>query len=756
MKRILFTATAILSAFICPDAPAAAARSYGPPKEYLEIDNVSCGAVEKSDGGDLRAAVKVGPLGVKDPVNGKKQPIFPPPIAPLVITIGFPLPQPIVDWIRDMCANQTDRKTVQLVETDYAGAVQFGTIWYDTQLVEVDFPAFDASDQSPALLTLTFLPGSSRPVAAGTTIDTTAYDALGRTAVNVQCCDFTLAIDGLDTARVNRIEALVIKRPPTSSGIHSDVGSGLPSQATTDFSNLVVSVGKSGAATWQAWFDDFIGKANFSDANEKSGTLAITDSARSREIFTLQFSNLGITRLSPPAYVAGTDQIARDQAELYCETMTVPTAGAQSGTSSTGSSTATGGTATTPASMTAPPPTAGKASLGTTPVAPGAASAGASPSTTAGGAGTPQLSIPAPGAAAVAPPASTVAGSTPTLTSLPPSPAAAPSGTPIPSSASPAIFTSAPTAPGSPAPAPAAPGATTSPTITVPGMGAPTAAPAALASVAPGAAPPRPLTGALATTAPALPTAAADQTPAALANFPVLSGATRTWFSSSRGKSTWQERATYTAAVAPNSALASYAPQLAAAGWDETGRSETGDAAAGTHQFTLDYRNGQTTAHVILAQNQKQGTNLDVRLTSLFPGSSAPALGTGSTAAPATGATAAASDRGVRDPADFPRLPGSIRTSFTATSQKTSSQEIATYTARCSPAAADAFYTQSLPGAGWDEITRYETVDDQSKSDQISTTWQNASRSATMALNGSTAGSADIRVTVTTQVSGTP
>ena len=203
--------------------------------------------------------------------------------------------------------------------------------------------------------------------------------------------------------------------------------------------------------------------------------------------------------------------------------------------------------------------------------------------------------------------------------------------------------------------------------------------------------------------------------------------------------------------MAPDSALASYAPQLAAAGWDETGRSETGDAAAGTHQFTLDYRNGQTSAHVILAQNTKQGTNPSVQLTSLFPGSSAPALGTGSTAAPATGAAASASDRGARDPAEFPRLPGSIRTSFTFTSQKTSSQEIAIYTAKCSPAAADAFYTQSLPGAGWDELTRDETLNDATKDDQISAKWQNASRTAVIALSGSTAGGCDVRVTITTQ-----
>ncbi|HUL51773.1 MAG TPA: hypothetical protein VLT83_00055, partial [Opitutaceae bacterium] len=61
------------------------------------------------------------------------------------------------------------------------------------------------------------------------------------------------------------------------------------------------------------------------------------------------------------------------------------------------------------------------------------------------------------------------------------------------------------------------------------------------------------------------------------------------------------------------------------------------------------------------------------------------------------------------------------------------------------------FYTQSLPDAGWDELTRDETLTDASKSDQISAKWQNASRIAVLALSGSTAGGCDVRVTITTQ-----
>jgi hypothetical protein len=314
--------------------------------------------------------------------------------------------------------------------------------------------------------------------------------------------------------------------------------------------------------------------------------------------------------------------------------------------------------------------------------------------------------------------------------------------------------------PGTVSPAAPTPAAATAPTPPSPGAPASAAAPTPSIrppSFAPVATPPGAISAA-APIAPGLPpgaAAAADQTAAALANFPVLSGATRLAFSSSRSQSTWQERGNYNVAQAPDSAGPTYAQQLAAAGWNEISRSQSGDATAKNLQFTVDLQKDQTRGHVVLTQNTG-GNGMSATVTTLYPGNSAPALGTGGTAAPATGAVTSASDRGTADPADFPRLPGSIRSSFTTSRQTTFTQEIATYTAKCAPAAADAFYAQNLPGSGWDEITRYEDVNDATKSDQISMTWQNAARSAVLALSGSTAGGANIRVTVTTQASGTP
>jgi len=785
LHRWLLATTAVLMVLNPSDLRAAstATRGYASSLFRVEIDGASCASVQKYEGGDLRATVVVeGATGGALP----KKHIASPACAPLVLTLGIPFDPVIAAWINDLCANGKARKTVQILEYDYDMQFRAGVESDNTALVEVDFPAFDASDKSPALLTLVLAPGSTQPLTSDPST-TATYAGISRPA-QVTVSNFTVAIDGLITTYVSRIEPITIKR--SSGGDATGSGHSIAkSPPTTEFSNLIASVAAMDATTWQTWFNDFVVNGNSGDTQEKNGTLTINDTT-GKAVFTLQFSHLGMVRLSPAPYDASSETIRRDQAEMYYETLTLAAGGAAAGTSSSGSSTATGATSTAPASSTAAPGSSTTPSLTGTPPSASTLSPVGTPVGPAT-AGTPTLVSPTSPATLTA--ATPVQGSATAVSAVPglaPTSTLTPSTVPPPApvtTLSPAAATSAAMtpvgpapAPGTPLPMPSAPGvppAPPSPTALAPTAASGTISPAAsTAAVAPTpSSPGAPATPAALTpsiTPPsfapvaatpgavsaATPIAAAstDQTAAALANFPVLSGATRTWFSSSRGKSTWQERANYTAAVAPDSAVTSYAQQLAAAGWDEISRSESGDAATLTHQFTVDLRKDQTSAHVILAQNQKQGTNLTVTLSTQFPGSSAPALTAGFTAAPATGAATSASDRGARDPADFPRLPGSVRASFTSTGQKTSSQEVATYTAKCSPAAGDAFYTQSLPGAGWDEITRYETADDQAKSDQISTTWQNASRSATLALSGSSAGGANIRVAVTTQVSGTP
>src|SRR5882724_1661214 len=180
------------------------------------------------------------------------------------------------------------------------------------------------------------------------------------------------------------------------------------------------------------------------------------------------------------------------------------------------------------------------------------------------------------------------------------------------------------------------------------------------------------------------------QTSALLANFPVPNSATRKLFSSTRQTSVWQERAYYSVVGIPESMSNAYAQQIVAAGWTAATRVTSGNT---TTQFTLDFTKGETKAHLVVAQNPTEGTTLSVTLTTLFS-QSTPALSAGLMVEAASGGTASASDRGARDPSDFPRLPGTIRSSFDSLVDPSGTREEAAYTAISAPANADAFYAQ--------------------------------------------------------------
>ena len=67
------------------------------------------------------------------------------------------------------------------------------------------------------------------------------------------------------------------------------------------FPNLTVTLPELSAATWQAWFDDFVVKGNNTDTQEKTGRLALLDGTL-RERVRIDLSNVGIFRFASSAW----------------------------------------------------------------------------------------------------------------------------------------------------------------------------------------------------------------------------------------------------------------------------------------------------------------------------------------------------------------------------------------------------------------------------------------------------------------------
>jgi hypothetical protein len=83
--------------------------------------------------------------------------------------------------------------------------------------------------------------------------------------------------------------------------------------------NLVITLSDSHAKPMYEWHEDFVIKGNCSQDKEKGGSLEYLANDLKTVLFTLQFKQLGIFKISPDKVEAGSEQIRRIKCEMYCE-----------------------------------------------------------------------------------------------------------------------------------------------------------------------------------------------------------------------------------------------------------------------------------------------------------------------------------------------------------------------------------------------------------------------------------------------------
>jgi len=97
-----------------------------------------------------------------------------------------------------------------------------------------------------------------------------------------------------------------------------------PSLQPFEISNLVFSLAEADSAPMYAWFDDFFLAGNHLNANERSGTIDIFDTALCNSLFTLTLSNIAVVRVTRETQVAGAGLVASIRVEAYVEQLSLP------------------------------------------------------------------------------------------------------------------------------------------------------------------------------------------------------------------------------------------------------------------------------------------------------------------------------------------------------------------------------------------------------------------------------------------------
>ena len=290
----------------------ASARSYSSGNFLLQLDGVKCGFLRSVEGGGATAEVVVEPG--TDFFAKKRLGVV--RYEPVTLALDLSLEKSVYGWIGRTWKGAYERHDLSLIAVDGNLKPVSERELLQTSVAAVTVPALDAASKEPAHLTVVVAPEYSRTrKASGAAVKLPAAKQKQWLPSN-----FRLSIDGLDCSRVSKIDAFTVKQAVAEDAV-GEVRAYAKAAPKLDFPPLRITLAESHAQTWRDWHEDFVVRGNNSEAQEKGGSLELLAPNRQDVLARLAFFGLGIFRLAPLPSVAGSDQVARLVAELYCERM---------------------------------------------------------------------------------------------------------------------------------------------------------------------------------------------------------------------------------------------------------------------------------------------------------------------------------------------------------------------------------------------------------------------------------------------------
>ena len=281
----------------------------------LSLDGEVCGILAGVTGGSIYGEFVTEKLGLdrlaRKHLSGVKY-------EEIALEVGLGMSARFHDWVKESLQGKEIRKDGFVYVCDYNYQPR-GSLAFTRALVsEVSFPRTDAASKDPAKLTVKLAPemlrSSRNPPKAELKLTPSKQQKKWMSA------NFRLEIDGLDCTRVNRVSPPVARRALVEHAV-GELRDYEREGSPWDFGNLTVTLAQSHAEGWHQWHEDFVIKGENGDDKEKNGSLVYLAPDLKTELFRIKLSHLGIFRLHEDAGEAGSEQIHRIEAEMYCEQM---------------------------------------------------------------------------------------------------------------------------------------------------------------------------------------------------------------------------------------------------------------------------------------------------------------------------------------------------------------------------------------------------------------------------------------------------
>ncbi len=280
----------------------------------LELDGVFVGWLDSFEGGNAVGEVVAEGLGgdllAKKHIGNVKY-------EEVTMAFGTGMSKALYEWIDTGFTGKAQRKNGAIIAADYDLKERSRLEFTGALITEIGMPALDASSKDAAKMKIKFQPeytrrkaGSGQPLKGSISVKQKQWLP----------SNFRLKIDGLDDAasRVNKIEALTIKQKVTSDAI-GESRDYEQEPTSLEVPNLVFTTSELAADVLVDYHQDFVINGNNGQEREKGGTLEYLAADGKTVLFSLTFKNLGIFKLAPDKVEAGSEQIRRVKAEMYCE-----------------------------------------------------------------------------------------------------------------------------------------------------------------------------------------------------------------------------------------------------------------------------------------------------------------------------------------------------------------------------------------------------------------------------------------------------
>lgn len=280
----------------------------------VQIGSEPAGWVQSGEGGAAFADVVTetpGPDGIAHKHLGPLK------YADITMATGPGMSSVFYDWVQGWIqgSGKDPGKDGAVHYCDPDGKIRSSLQWRGGVIREIAFPALDASSKDAAAMTLTVSPQSTR------TVPGAGSQSIQRVKVPVWLrSNFGVSIQGCEDAckRVSKIEAFTIKQAVPATAI-GDTRTSVGTAAAIEFPNLVLSVAESFSGQLLDWHRSFVIDGKNSPDMQRTGELQFLTPDLQRELFRLSFLGLGIFKLTREKVEAGSENVRRLVAEMYCE-----------------------------------------------------------------------------------------------------------------------------------------------------------------------------------------------------------------------------------------------------------------------------------------------------------------------------------------------------------------------------------------------------------------------------------------------------